>query len=191
MKPAGLILAAGQSRRMGFPKALLDFHGETFLDRLIRLFSAHCSPVIAVLGAEAERVRAGVRNAEGALLAVNPEWRMGQITSMQCGLREIVPPRDVLFTLVDLPAVQAATLAALLAAEPEPLRIPRFAGRRGHPVLFSASLAPEFLALAPHQSARDVINRHPVQYLDTDDEFVIRDIDDPEDYQHLQGEARP
>ncbi len=190
MKPAGLILAAGQSRRMGFPKALLEFRGETFLDRLVRLFSGCCSPVVAVLGAEAERIRAGLR-AERTRVVVNPEWPMGQITSMQCGLREIGAGKDVLFTLVDMPAVAAATLEKLLAAPPLPLRIPRFNGRRGHPVLFSAALVSEFLALSPHESARDVVNRHPAEYVDTDDEGVIRDIDDPEAYQRLQGGARP
>ena len=190
MKPAGLILAAGQSSRMGFPKALLEFGGETFLDRLIRLFSAYCSPVVVVLGAEAERIRAGLRAAEGARVVVNPEWRMGQVTSMQCGLREIGPGQAVLFTLVDLPAVKAETLEKLLAAPPEPLRIPRFGGRRGHPVLFGAALVPEFLALGPEESARDVVNRHEADYVDTDDEGVIRDIDDPEAYRKLEGGAR-
>jgi CTP:molybdopterin cytidylyltransferase MocA len=175
---------------MGFPKALLEFRGETFLDRLVRLFAAHCSPVVAVLGAEAERIRAGLRSAEAARLVVNPEWRGGQITSMQCGLREIAPGQDVLFTLVDVPAVTAQTLEKLLAAAPAPLRIPRFDGRRGHPVLFAASLVPEFLALGPAQSARDVVNRHPVEYVDTDDAGVVRDIDDPEAYRQLEGGAR-
>ena len=190
MKPAGLILAAGQSSRMGSPKALLEYRGETFLDRLVRLFSVYCSPVVAVLGAEAERIRAGLRAAEGARLVVNPEWPVGQITSMQCGLREIGPAHDVLFTLVDVPAVTAATLEKLLAAPPAPLRIPRFNGRRGHPVLFAAALVPEFLALGPRESARDVVNRHPAEYVDTDDEGVIRDIDDPETYRQLEGGAR-
>lgn len=190
MKPAGLILAAGESRRMGFPKALLEFRGETFLDRLVRLFSAYCSPVVAVLGAEAARIRAGLGAAEGARLVVNPEWRRGQITSMQCGLREIGPGRAVLFTLVDLPAVEARTIEQLLAAPPEPLRIPRFGGRRGHPVLFGAALVEELLALAPGETARDVVNRHPAEYVDTDDEGVIRDIDDPEAYRKLEGGAR-
>lgn len=186
MKPAGLILAAGQSSRMGFPKALLELQGETFLDRLIRMFSGCCSPVVAVLGAEAERIRGGLRAAEGARLVVNTEWQRGQITSLQRGLREIGPEQAVLFTLVDLPAVRAETLERLVAAPPRPLRIPRCRGRRGHPVLIAPELVAEFLALGPEEAARDVVNRHVVEYVDTDDEGVIRDIDDPEAYRRLE-----
>jgi CTP:molybdopterin cytidylyltransferase MocA len=57
---AGLILAAGESRRMGSPKALLRYRGQTFLDTLISLFAARCSPVIVVLGADADRIRRGL-----------------------------------------------------------------------------------------------------------------------------------
>ncbi len=175
---------------MGFPKALLEFRGETFLDRLIGVFSSYCSPVVAVLGAEAERIRAGLHAAGQARLVVNPEWRRGQVTSMQCGLREIGLERAVLFTLVDLPAVREDTIGKLLAGPPRPLRIPRFNGRRGHPVLFAAALVPEFLALGADETARGVIDRHEAEYVDTDDEGVIRDIDDPEAYWRLGSGAR-
>ena len=112
----GLILAAGESRRMGSPKALLEFQGETFLDRLIGLFTRRCSPVIAVLGARQETVRAGLRRAGEALLVENRNFHLGQLASMQCGLRAV--PADaggVLFTLVDHPAVAPESVAALHA----------------------------------------------------------------------------
>src|SRR5262249_43926287 len=138
---AGLILAAGESRRMGFPKALLELRGETFLDGLIRTFGAHCSPVVAVLGAEAPRIRAGLRAAGSAMIVENPDWRLGQLTSMQCGLRAAPPEaRGVLFTLVDHPNVRSATVAELVRQD-APLAIPRYAGRRGHPLYFSRELA--------------------------------------------------
>jgi molybdenum cofactor cytidylyltransferase len=184
---AGLILAAGESRRMGFPKALLDFHGETFLDRLIRIFSACCSPVIAVLGAEAERIRAGLRSAASARIVVNPDFRMGQITSMQCGLRAVpADARGVLFTLVDHPNPGDATIRALVAAD-APIAIPRYQGRRGHPIWFSRDLVPEFLALPATSSARTVLERHSagIRYLDGDDPGILDDVDDPEVYRRL------
>lgn len=193
MTTAGLILAAGASRRMGSPKALLDFDGETFLDHLIRLFAAYCSPVVAVLGAEAERIRGGLRAADGALLVVNANWPAGQLTSLQCGLAALAPETEaVLFTLVDHPAVRPPTLAALLAAPPALLRIPSYQGRRGHPVLASGTLIPEFLALGPEGAARDVVNRHAagIRYLETDDPGVVADIDDPEAYRRLGRGAR-
>jgi len=185
----GLILAAGESRRMGSPKALLEFQGETFLDRLIGLFSRRCMPVIAVLGAQHEIVRAGLRRAGDALLVENPEFRLGQLTSMQCGLRAV--PADaggVLFTLVDHPAVTPATIAALLdCGAPAPLRIPRCDGRRGHPIWISRSLMPEFLALPVGSSAREVVTRHSseIAYIEVDDPGILADVDDPAAYQRL------
>jgi molybdenum cofactor cytidylyltransferase len=189
---AGLILAAGESRRMGSPKALLEYRGETFLDRLIALFSSRCAPVVVVLGAQADAVRGGLRRGEAALFALNPDYRMGQLSSMQRGLREVPPEAaGVLFTLVDHPAVQPETLDRLLAGA-GPLRIPRYLGRRGHPVYFSAGLAAEFRALPPEATAREVVNRHAaeVEYIDVDDRGVLEDIDEPRDYRRLTGGGR-
>ena len=116
MSVAGLILSAGESKRMGSPKALLEFRGETFLDRLIGTFSQFCSPVVVVLGCEADRIRAGLRRKLQAVFAENPNYRFGQLSSMQCGLRAIPPDTEgVLFTLVDHPNVRRATIAALLS----------------------------------------------------------------------------
>jgi len=186
---AGLILAAGESRRMGFPKALLPYREETFLDRLAGLFAARCSPVIVVLGAEAERIRAGGHSP--AAFVVNPDWARGQTTSMQCGLRAVPPHADgVLFTLVDHPAVRPDTIDALLAGPRATLlRVPRYHGRRGHPIWLSRELIPEFLALPETGAARDVVHSHAAQteFLDVDDPGILADIDDPEAYLGLTG----
>jgi molybdenum cofactor cytidylyltransferase len=174
---------------MGFPKALLRYRDETFLDRLAGLFAARCSPVIAVLGAEAERIRAGAH--PSATFVMNPDWARGQTTSMQCGLRAVPPEAEgVLFTLVDHPAVEAATIDVLLA-EPRAalVRVPRYHGRRGHPIWFSRALIPEFLALAETGAARDVVRGHAAQteFLDVDAPGILADIDDPEAYRGLTG----
>jgi molybdenum cofactor cytidylyltransferase len=186
---AGLILAAGESRRMGFPKALLEFRGETFLDRLIRTFGMHCSPVVAVLGAEAARIRAGLRAAANATIVENPDWKLGQITSMQCGLRAVpAETRGVLFTLVDHPNVGESTVAELVRQDAL-VAIPRHAGRRGHPMYFSRLLAAEFLAVDPGASARVVLEQHAgdIRYVDVDDPGILDDVDDPEAYRRLQA----
>lgn len=194
MSIAGVILAAGESRRMGFPKALLMWDGETFLDRLILEFSRHCSPVIAVLGADAERIGAGIRYSRKASMVVNPDYRSGQLSSLQCGLRRVPEEVDgVVFTLVDHPAIRPTTLAALLKPPRPLIRIPRYEGRRGHPVFFSSGLIGEFLSLTAGSAARDVIHRYGAQteYVDLDDEAVVLDIDYPEDYRRLTKEALP
>jgi CTP:molybdopterin cytidylyltransferase MocA len=180
---AGLILAAGESRRMGAPKALLEYRGETFLARLVRLFTARCSPVIVVLGAAEIPVPAPAR------VAVNENWRDGQTSSMQCGLRAVPPDADgVLFTLVDHPAVEPATIDALLAGTGR-LRIPRFEGRRGHPIWFSRDLISELLAVPPDGAARDAIRAHyaEAEFLDVSDPGILADIDDRAAYETLLG----
>ena len=88
---AGLILAAGESRRMGFPKALLPYRGSTFLDTLCGLFAARCSPVIVVVGAHAVEIRS---RSTGATFVENTRYRSGQTSSMQCGLRAVPPEAE-------------------------------------------------------------------------------------------------
>lgn len=185
-----MILAAGESRRMGFPKALLTYRGATFVDTLAGLLGARCSPVVVVLGAHAERIQARVT--QSATLVVNPHYARGQTTSMQCGLRAVPAEAEgVVFTLVDHPAVAEATLDALLA-EPRPLiRVPRHAGSRGHPIWFRRELIAEFLALPEDGAARDVVRRHAAEteFLDLDDPGILADIDDAEAYRRLTGAA--
>jgi molybdenum cofactor cytidylyltransferase len=190
---AGIILAAGESRRMGFPKALLRYRDETFLDTLIALFSARCSPVIVVLGAHADRIRQGVKRT--AQFVVNPDYTRGMTTSLQCGLRTAggvgANPAGVLFTLVDHPAVSAGTLDALIAPPQPLLRVPRYQGRRGHPIWFSRDLIPEFLSIPEDGAARDVVRAHSAdtEFLDLDDPGIVADIDDADAYLKLTGSA--
>ena len=175
---------------MGTPKPLLEYRGETFLDRLIGLFSRHCAPVVVVLGANAETVRGGVRSA--ASFVVNPDYAAGQLSSMLCGLRAIPPGASaVLFTLADHPAVRPETVA-LLAASCASVAQPRFLGRRGHPVRFGRQVIDELLALPPDSTARDVVHRHraETEYIDVDDPGILDDVDDPESYRKLLAAER-
>ncbi|HEY7392168.1 MAG TPA: nucleotidyltransferase family protein [Bryobacteraceae bacterium] len=190
MSAAGLILSAGESRRMGFPKALLRYREESFLDTLIALFGAYCSQVIVVLGAKAERIREAARRP--ATFVLNPDWERGMTTSLQCGLRALAPESEgVLLTLVDHPAVSAATVERLLALPHPMLRIPRYQGKRGHPIWFSRALIPEFLALPADGPARDVVQRHfgEAEFLDLEDPGLVADIDDPQAYRELVTRA--
>ncbi|QOY89661.1 nucleotidyltransferase family protein [Paludibaculum fermentans] len=182
---------------MGRPKPLLEFHGETFLDRQIALFRAVCAPVVAVLGHAAPEIAAGLLNADLATLVLNPQPARGQLSSLQCGLRALPPCSSVFFLPIDSPGVQPGTLRRLLAAlhsSPESdIVIPRHSGRRGHPVLMRYTLIPEFLALAPSATAREVVHAHlgTTLYVDVDDPAIHLDIDDPAAYQALLAEVRP
>jgi molybdenum cofactor cytidylyltransferase len=177
---------------MGFPKALLTYGAETFLDTLCGLFAKRCSPVIVVLGAHAERIRS--RSTSPASFVMNPGYLSGQTSSMQCGLRAVPSDADgVLFTLVDHPAVAPETIDTLLAPLPPGtlLRVPRYQGRRGHPIWLSRDLIPEFLALPADGAARDVVRLHAPQteFVDVEDSGILADIDDPEAYRNLTGAA--
>jgi molybdenum cofactor cytidylyltransferase len=173
---------------MGSPKALLRFRDENFLDMLTGLFSTRCDPVIVVLGAHAAEIRAGA--VRPATFVVNAEYRSGQTSSMQCGLRAVPASADgVLFTLVDHPAVSAATLDALLAPANSLLRVPRYQGERGHPIWFARELIPEFLAIPAGGAAREIVRAHDAQteFVDMDDPGILADIDDAAAYSRLLG----
>lgn len=193
MTLAGIILAAGASRRMGAPKALLEYAGETFLDRWIGLLAAHCSPVLVTLGSQAETIRSRLRRAAQAQFIVNPAPERGQFSSLQCALQVLpVPVEGFVFTPVDYPAVRADTVAELVRVflEERPLVLaPRHQGRSGHPVCCARSLADEMLAEPAESQARIVLRRHAAQirYLDVDDPGILEDADDPEAYARLLG----
>jgi molybdenum cofactor cytidylyltransferase len=173
---------------MGFPKALLPYRAETFLDTLTGLFTACCSTVIVVLGAKAEQIRG--QAVRPATFVVNPDYARGMATSLQCGLRAVPADAEgVLLTLVDHPAVMPATIDALLST-PRPLvRIPRYGSKRGHPIWFSRELIAEFLAIHEGGAANEVVHRHrpATEFLDLDDPGILADIDDPEAYRKLTG----
>ncbi len=176
---------------MGSPKSLLRApDGEIFLDRLIGILGSFCSPVIVVLGCGATEIRNSLARAAEAQIVLNEAWPSGQLSSFQCGLRAVPPESTgVIFTPVDYPAIQPATVARLAAEfERHPLLvIPRHAGRNGHPVCCPRSLIPEFLALGEHDQARDVIHRHRADtlYVEVDDPGILKDIDDQDAYNEL------
>ncbi|HLJ14489.1 MAG TPA: nucleotidyltransferase family protein [Bryobacteraceae bacterium] len=193
---AGIILAAGASRRMGSPKALLEFQGETFLDRVIGSFTQVCAETIVVLGHQADVIRRGL--AHPATFVVNSDPDRGQLTSLQCGLAATAPGIDgVLFTPMDYPAVRVETVRRLVEVFSQQtgaamVVTPRYQGRRGHPVLVSARLIPEFLTLPETAAARDVIRRHndDIRYVDVDDVGVVTDIDTPQQYREFLDSQR-
>ena len=185
MTTAGLILAGGASRRMGRPKAALDYHGETFLGRLQALFLANCNPVVVVLGHDAETVRALLDPRVREALNDDPE--RGMLSSLQAGLQLLKEAERVLFLPLDYPAIQPDTIAKLCATPASRIAMPRFEGRRGHPVLISQPVAHELLALPSTGAARDIIrsHNHEILYVDVNDPAILVDVDTPEDYQVL------
>src|SRR5215471_12765401 len=189
---AGIILAAGASRRMGRPKALLPYRGETFLNRLIRIAGQAAEQIVVVVGPPyAEQIRE--QAIAGASFVTNPAPGRGQLSSLQVALAALPPDADGFFFIpVDCPAVSEETIGRLAAAfarrDPGTLFvIPRYGGRRGHPVFAARSIASEILALPAEAQARDVVHGHVSQtlYVDVDEPGILADIDDPSAYRQL------
>ena len=188
MKLGGVILAAGQSSRMGRDKALLEYRGSTFLNHLISLFSPRVDPLIVVLGHHAETIRPTIQQRPTAKVVINQDYKKGMLTSLQAGIRTL--PSDIgaaMFTLVDHPAVEGATVERLIErfqAGGRPLAIPCYRRRRGHPVIAARPILEEILRLPDDSSAKTVIRGHrrETAFVEVDDPGVVLDIDRPSDY---------
>lgn len=183
MKTTPLILAAGESSRMGTPKALLDFDGTSCLELILRSCarSKAASPLV-VLGFAAAEVRsilpAGIRSVE------NPDFLLGQTSSLQLGLRRL--PADsgnFLLFPIDFPLVRRETIDILLAT-PGEIVIPTHGGKRGHPARFGGSLVAEFLRLRPDEPAHQVVRRDPSRVVEipVEDSEVVQRMNRPEEY---------
>ena len=185
MSCAAIILAAGESRRMGRPKALLPYRGGTFVSVLAEKLSEICSPLCVVFGYQAHDLMAW---APASVIAVeNANYRYGMLTSLQAGLRALPELSErVLFTLVDHPAVKTSTIRLMLESRAT-VAIPRYAGKRGHPVILNREIANEILAEPMTSKLNHVIDRHSaeIHYIDVNDPGVRDDIDDPQLYEEL------
>jgi CTP:molybdopterin cytidylyltransferase MocA len=170
---------------------MLPFRNGTFLSVLSETLSEFCSPVYGVFGCDGPALSAAAPSSVRPVL--NPQYEAGMLTSLQAGLRSLDLTRAprILFTLVDHPAISSATVAALLASQ-APIAIPRFEGRRGHPVVIASEIACEFLAEPATAKVRNTIDRHAseIEYIEVPDPAICDDIDDPALYrQLLQREA--
>ena len=191
----GLILAAGESSRMGRDKALLTYRGRTFLDSIIHtLRDAGIERIAVVLGHHAEEIQKAT-NLEGVEIVLNSEYRRGQTSSLQGGLRALESPNleAVVLCLVDHPAVSATTVRKLTQSfrqSPAPVVIPTYQGQRGHPVLIGRVVFPALLSLAPSEGANTIIRSHgdATQFVEVDDPGILLDVDDPETFQQMQAE---
>jgi molybdenum cofactor cytidylyltransferase len=199
---AGLILAAGDSSRMGRDKALLPWppsatgqapSSDTFLSAAIRSFSLAAEFVVVVVGKN-ELALAPIIYAQGASLVVNPDPSRGQFSSLQVGLQEVLNHgRDAaMITLVDRPPVGTATIQTLHDAFETADQniwavVPEFSGKHGHPYLVGREMMEAFLRVPATSIARDVEHEHQahIQYVQVDDPLVALNINTPEDYAGL------
>jgi molybdenum cofactor cytidylyltransferase len=181
---------------MGTPKALLPLGDETFLSRLIRIFSSCCQSVCVVLGHDPDSIRAGVPQNVPVEYVVNQEYALGQLSSLQCGLRRVGNDSEaVLFCPVDVPAFEASTPRLMIdryRPGTDLLVVPRYQGKHGHPILIASALISEFLDLPNTSQAREVVHAQVARtrYVDVSDPGILKDVDDREAYLELLKTSR-
>jgi CTP:molybdopterin cytidylyltransferase MocA len=186
-----IVLAAGASRRMGRPKALLPARGRTFLGLILdTLTAAGLADIIVVVRGGDDAVVREIERARGPRAAVNPYPEAGQLSSLLTGLDAADAPgvTGVLVTLVDVPLIQPSTVRTLMArAEASRAAVLRAAhrGRHGHPVVFKRETFESLRAADPAVGAKAVVRAAAVEDVEVDDPAVAADIDTPEDYERL------
>jgi molybdenum cofactor cytidylyltransferase len=201
---AGVILAAGESLRMGTDKALLAWppsaagqpsSGRTFLSAAIHSFSLSTDFVLVVAGKN-EAALAPNAYANGASIVINPDPSRGQFSSLQVGVREVLNRgRDAaIITLVDRPPASTATVHSLREAFESAGNevwavIPEFSGKHGHPFLVGREMIEAFLHAPPTSKARDIEHQHQdrIRYVAVDDPNVTLNINTPDDYAKLSA----
>ncbi|MGA3106108.1 MAG: nucleotidyltransferase family protein [Terriglobales bacterium] len=204
----GVILAAGESSRMGRDKALLPWpllaaseaSGETFLSAAIRLLLYHVEEVLVVVGKN-EAALTPVIYASGASLVINPDPDRGQFSSLRVALHEVLNlGRDAaMITLVDRPPVKTQTIETLEAAFADATArrkwavVPEYQGKHGHPMLVGRELIEAFLRAPETSNARDVEHAHKreIEYVPVDDPLVALNINTPEEYAALRPPTLP
>lgn len=182
---------------MGRPKALLPIEGETFIGRIVAsLKQTQVGRIIVVLGHNSDQLAAAIRPLRVELL-INPNYQLGQLSSLQVAVRSLLPDADcdgMLVHLVDHPYIDASLVDRMIQQFYESKKdivVPRCRGKRGHPVLFSRRLFGELLDAPMDQGAKAVVNAHgdATLEIETDEEGIAVDIDTPELYrQHVKGE---
>jgi len=191
-KVAAVILAAGESKRFGSPKALAEFGVETALHHLVRIArESQCNPVVVVLGANAEQIRSASKDLECDFV-VNHEFVKGQTSSLQVALQNLSSRSGltgVAFFLVDHPLVRTETVRSLVGRffeNPKKVVRPMFKERGGHPTFFPLSLSEEIWALDPSASIRSVLLTDE-RRLDVpiNDPGVCAEFDTLEEYRRL------
>lgn len=194
---AAVVLSAGESSRMGRPKALLPIDGQTFIEKIVAVLrQAGMQNIIVVLGHNVEAMAPKIAHLPIAVL-INSDYQKGQLSSLQVAVRRLLADESchgMLVHLVDHPHINADLVHLLIEHFEDSgklIVVPRFHGKRGHPVIFARSLFDELLQAPMDQGAKAVVQAHRDETLevDTTDEGITLDIDTPELYrQHVKGE---
>jgi len=193
---AAVVLSAGESSRMGRPKALLPIDGETFLERIVSVLKqTKIGKIVVVIGHNAAEMKQKIEHLPVEIL-INQKYRRGQLSSLHVAIRYLLADPNcggILVHLVDHPYIDPDLVNRMIeaaATSGKLIVVPRHRGKRGHPVILSRKLFNELLAAPLDQGAKTVVNAHPNETLaiDVDDQGVTIDIDTPDEYrEHVKS----
>jgi len=188
---SAVILAAGKSSRLGFPKQTLLFKGKTFLEIAIdAALRANCDPVLVVLGANKEAIEPGIKD-KGIIILHNENWSEGMGTSIKAGighLEKVRKVKQVMIMLCDQPFVNRALLNSLILKQQQSgskIAACSYKDTIGVPALFDYSLFPELLSLEDNEGAKKIIKAHAEHIVTVPFEKAGVDIDTLADYEYL------
>jgi len=192
---SAVLLAAGESRRMGEFKQLLPFGESTFVEHCVdELLKSRVDEVIVVTGHRDLDVRQAL-GGRAVEFAYNDRYRLGMTSSIQRGVCALSPAANAfVVALVDQPQIDSRIIDRLIDSFADNagyrIIIPIHDGKNGHPILLDASLIEEILRLKDDQTLRDVVHSHPNEVLriESSNRAVIEDCDVPEDYRRLMGQ---
>jgi molybdenum cofactor cytidylyltransferase len=186
---AGLILAAGGSKRIGQPKQLLDWKGQPFVRVVAQTaLSSGLDPVHVVVGAHAEQVEEALDGLEVRIIK-NLQWAEGQSTSVKMGIRSLpAETQAVVMMLVDQPHIPPPLIEALVEAHAglvSPIVATMVEHRRGNPVLFDRITFDDLASIEGDVGGRKIFSRYKIHYVPWLDARIGLDVDTLEDYQRL------
>jgi|SRR5215204_1432992 len=190
---AAILLAAGQSRRMGSFKPLLPFGEQTVIDSCINyLIEGGAETVVVVVGHRADELRRHLRQSS-VHFALNPDPRSEMDASIAAGVRALPDAvRAAIISLVDYPAIPSTVVSELIAEWKKGALLvkPTREGRGGHPVLIDLKLREELLTLDSEHGLKGLFDKykHQVRRLEVNSPYIARDIDTWDDYRDLHAE---
>jgi molybdenum cofactor cytidylyltransferase len=186
---SAILLAAGESRRMGQFKQLLRFADKSFVEHCVdNLLASRIDEVIIVTGHREFDIRRAV-GARPVKFAHNPDYRSGMASSIKCGVRALSEnARAFILALVDQPQIGTAVINLVIEAyekKPALIVIPAYQGKNGHPILLDLTLKEEILRFDPELGLRQVVRTHREQVMrvEVTNAEILEDFDSPEDYE--------
>jgi molybdenum cofactor cytidylyltransferase len=188
VKVAALVLAAGGSSRLGQPKQLLSFHGQTLVRRVIlAAWESGCCPIKLVLGAERASIEAELEGCPVDFVP-NESWASGIGSSIRAGMQALSDCAAVVILTSDQPHVDAGLIRDLCRARAKenlPVIASAYAGTLGVPALFDRSFFPQLEALGDSSGAKSIIDAHSEKVAAIHFPLGAIDIDTPADLEHL------